>query len=239
MTARRLFALLFLVLIVSLFAVGELHLASAEDKAKETEKSKEADKPKDKAKDFEKIKELFKEVEKTKDKEPEKIKEMPKLSPDPIQELVGKNKDLVGVLVAALRDGDPEVRQTTAYTLVNLGKEAVPALTAALGDKDPELRANAAIVLGQFGKLAQDALPALLQAMKDPDPEVRRRVIYAISRIVEASSRLPSPEPVGGWAKAPGAGLIQTGGLADYRPRNPGLLSKPQVPKPLPPLERY
>jgi len=219
----------------ALAAYAQLQQALAEEQDKE--------KAKDKAP--EKIKELFKEVDKTKDKEPEKIKEMPKLKPDPVQELVGKNKDLIPVLVAALRDGDPEVRQTTAYTLVNLGKEAVPALTVALGNKDPELRANAAIVLGQFGKLAQEALPALLQAMKDPDPEVRRRVIYAISRIVEASSSLPSSENDWrrSWGKPqhdtmPAAAVVPT---SSGRPRDPGLLLKGQKepqPKPLPPLER-
>lgn len=166
------------------------------------------------------------------DKKVEKIKEKPVPVQEPLQMLLDKNKTLVPALIAALRDGDPEVRQTTAYTLVSLGKGAVPALTTALGDKDPELRANAANILGQFGKLAQDALPALLQALKDPDAEVRRRVIYAISRIVEASSSagLASREIVPTSAAMPRA--------VDPRPRDPGLLLPVRTPKPLPPLEQ-
>ncbi|MBL8797936.1 MAG: HEAT repeat domain-containing protein [Planctomycetia bacterium] len=214
MIARRLFTLVFLVLTLFLATTGEVHHATAVEQAKDKEKAKEP--------------------------EPEKIKELPKLKADPVQELVGKHKDLIPVLIAALRDGDSEVRQTTAYTLTQLGKEAVPALTAALGDKDPELRANAAIVLGQFGKQAQDALPALLHAMQDPDPEVRRRVIYAISRIVEASSREESDAWRGYATAATLVPVRQVSTVADYRPRDPGLMLKlppekqPPAPKRLP-----
>lgn len=138
------------------------------------------------------------------------------------------HKEIVPVMVEALRDADADVRKYAAATLIAIGRDAVPALLDAFKDKDSEVRANAAYVLGQMGPAAQEAVPVLLKAMKDDDTTIRRRVAFALHRLVRSSHDGMS---------MPGMPGMMGGGMAprpDYRPAtltvpDPGLVLPSEV----------
>ncbi len=94
------------------------------------------------------------------------------------------------MLIDGLEDKDGEVRQLVAAALVQIGANAVDPLVKVLQnkDKDAVARANAAYVLGQIGPSARQALPQLTKAMKDEDAQVRRRVAFALARVLVADS---------------------------------------------------
>jgi len=146
--------------------------------------------------------------------------------PPSMEDLLARNKELVPALIAGLKDGDSEVRVTSAYILVNIGKSAVGPLTETLKNKDRDMRANAAYVLSQFGRIAEEAIPELTAALKDEDAEVRRRSAYAISRIMEdlfvplPQSAPPPPPP----APPPGPDGPAQAGWTSPRSLNPSLL---------------
>src|SRR5262249_39590605 len=147
-------------------------------------------------------------------------------------------KDLIPALLDALKDNDADVRQSAASALASIGRPAIDPLVDVLRDKDQnkELRANAAYVLGQMGPHGQEALPALTKALKDDDKDVRRRVAFAIQRIVKdvgASGGMMGSGmmPPGGF---PGGGFPGAGGgpagrgptpPPDIKVADPGLLT--------------
>jgi HEAT repeat protein len=93
----------------------------------------------------------------------------------------------------ALKDDDPDVRNTAATVLGRYGaeaKEAVPALVESLKDKDKHVRRSAAYSLARFGRDANDAIPALKESLQDEDPKVREAAAYAIKEIQN-----PHPKP--------------------------------------------
>jgi HEAT repeat protein len=63
------------------------------------------------------------------------------------------------------------------------GAQVVPALIAALKDGESDIRWSAAIGLGYFGEQARDAIPALQEAQGDRDARVREAAGVALSRI--------------------------------------------------------
>jgi len=78
----------------------------------------------------------------------------------------------VPVLVTALSDDDPTVREEATWTLVGIGKPAVPRLTEALSHRDPKVRRAAAFILGRIGDRA--AVDPLLERVRDRDMVVAR-----------------------------------------------------------------
>jgi HEAT repeat protein len=90
----------------------------------------------------------------------------------------------VPTLIDALKDEDPDIRETAARILGNLGPQAdqaVPALTAALKDPDRGVSVQAAIALGKIGPRAKAAVPALFEALQDP--RVHEASMKALERI--------------------------------------------------------
>lgn len=78
----------------------------------------------------------------------------------------------VEILVPALRDPSPQVRQSAARALAEMGPAAapaVPALGAALYDSDGSVRQSAVDALARLG-----ALEELAKAASSADPNVRR-----------------------------------------------------------------
>jgi HEAT repeat protein len=96
-------------------------------------------------------------------------------------------------LIAALRDGDIEVRHYTAMALARLGPAAIGPLSEALKDANHYTRAGAAYALAQIGPEAQSATGPLLTALKDSSTLVRRQAAYALSKIVQPQSTSPEP----------------------------------------------
>src|SRR5260370_31785977 len=86
-----------------------------------------------------------------------------------------KNYSVPG-LTESLKDPDPGVRYTAAFTLGTYcadAREAVPALAETLKDPDKNVRAGAAYALAEIGPDALPAVPAPQEALNDPDPKVR------------------------------------------------------------------
>ena len=112
----------------------------------------------------------------------------------------------VGVLIKALADEEPLVRQKASEILRAIGEpavEAIPALTKLLSDKTSEVRLAAAKALWSVTKQADAVVPALSGLLIDKirptplDSEVRRRflqsVIEALGRIgPAATAAIPS-----------------------------------------------
>jgi HEAT repeat protein len=71
------------------------------------------------------------------------------------------------VLVKALKDTNPEVRETAAQTLEKIqATDAVPDLVALLDDPITDVRVRAGYALGGLGKAASSAEPAMREALK-------------------------------------------------------------------------
>ena len=94
--------------------------------------------------------------------------------------------------MAALMDGDVEIRRIAARGLSELGpdaREAVPAVIKALRDRDDQVRSGAAATLGNGGRLSIE-LPALTEALKDPAPAVQLSAVRAVARLGPAAKSL-------------------------------------------------
>lgn len=134
-------------------------------------------------------------------------------------------KEVISVMIDALSDADLEVRRYASATLVAAGREAVPPLLNVLKGDNEFDKGNAAYVLGLMGQQAQDALPELLKAFKTQNPQVRRRVAFAIHRLVRESrppygppavmgsgygmmSSMPPVMPPAGGASVPDPGFM-------------------------------
>jgi hypothetical protein len=103
--------------------------------------------------------------------------------------------DLPG-LIAALGDGEWNIREAAAQALAKKGTAAGPALTAletALEDEEWQVRRAAACALGNLGRAAKPALPALLVALGDEEWQVRRPAVFALGNLGRAArSALPA-----------------------------------------------
>jgi len=122
--------------------------------------------------------------------------------------LLGAQAQLVApVLVAALRDARPQVRQTAAFMLGQLGchttsatyvmpnkpedpvrravvTSGVPALCGVLRDSHAEVRRAAAIGLPLFGADAASAVPGLVQRLQDDEHvQVREAAAQALGQL--------------------------------------------------------
>jgi HEAT repeat protein len=106
---------------------------------------------------------------------------------------------IVPVLVQALRDADPVVRQVAARTLNRIHPNwpsfpsAVPTLLEALVDPNDDVCRIAATQLGRFGSTAESAVPVLLRALADTDREVCQRAARGLGLLGRyAASAVPA-----------------------------------------------
>jgi len=113
---------------------------------------------------------------------------------------VKAHKEVVAPMIdLMLHDPDEAVRYQAAYTLGNLGEEAVePLLNLIKGKgKGSKSKANAAYALGLVGPAASEAVPELLKELKGADTDYRRRLLFALYRIVgNARPGIPADVPV-------------------------------------------
>jgi HEAT repeat protein len=103
------------------------------------------------------------------------------------------------VLIKALADADPVVREKAAKTLGSIGEpaaEAAPALAKALADRSSEVRLSSAKALWNITKQPEEVVPALAELLKGKmfpapdDAEVRRRFLQSV---IEALGRIGAP----------------------------------------------
>jgi HEAT repeat protein len=113
-----------------------------------------------------------------------------------------KGDEAVRTLVQALRDEEPDVRNTALRLLHRVNSpSAVGPLTALISQSPhPRVRGEVARILGRMG--ATSSLPALKkQAAAEPDPEAARKINLAMARLGDGPARikvlegLASPEP--------------------------------------------
>lgn len=94
------------------------------------------------------------------------------------QDDIKKHPCLAPLLVDALSDPEPEVRQNAAYFLGQLGpvsEAVVPALARALADEAVWVVVSAAQSLWQFGSAAASAVPALILLLESGREHVERK----------------------------------------------------------------
>lgn len=97
---------------------------------------------------------------------------------------------IAALLVAAMGDADPMVRENVSQALARLGAEHAGDIAAALKDKDR--RETAVRTLARMGVDAKAAAPALAGLLRDPSPEFRREALFALASIGPPSaSSLP------------------------------------------------
>ena len=82
------------------------------------------------------------------------------------------------LLIAALSDGDRDVRRRVPLALVRLGATALDPLVNALSDDSSDIRDQAARALGQLGD--RRAVDPLLKALSGDDSRVRNRAAEAL-----------------------------------------------------------
>lgn len=98
------------------------------------------------------------------------------------------------VLLAALSDERPAVREAAAGAIGMLGdaasEEGVAALTVALSDSGPVVRRNALESLRDFGESSRAAVPEIKRLLEDPDERVQKAARKALEAI--APDELPA-----------------------------------------------
>jgi hypothetical protein len=93
------------------------------------------------------------------------------------------------VLVKALKDTNPKVRNTAAQTLEKIqAADAVPDLVALLDDPDKDVQVRAAYALGGMGKAASSAEPGLREAQKRASAQKNSMVEGSIQNALDEIS---------------------------------------------------
>jgi HEAT repeat protein len=108
--------------------------------------------------------------------------------------LAKKNKDLIPVLLASLKDESDEVGQWGAYVLSGFGEEVTPSLVKILKDKTSvTAQIHAAYALGLTDPRPKTAVPALVEALKENDWNLRKAAVKALGEIgPDAKPALPT-----------------------------------------------
>jgi HEAT repeat protein len=86
--------------------------------------------------------------------------------------LVAMGPEVLGILVAALDEADPQTRRAIGEILAAVGAEEW--LAERLQDRRSDQRRRAVEALGSMG--AEGSIPALIGRLDDPDPTIRARV---------------------------------------------------------------
>ena len=101
-------------------------------------------------------------------------------------------KEVVPVLIGALKDKEYIVRGKAALALGRIGpaaKEAAPVLIRALERGEDTFLVEAAYALGNIGPVTKDVVPALIKRLKDSDPGIRITTALALGRIGPAAKK--------------------------------------------------
>ena len=99
----------------------------------------------------------------------------------------------VPFLVAALKDSDPEIRGTAAYSMWSVGRNqeaiALPALIKTLDDPYPEVQVAAIRALRRFGNKAQAVIPKLTEFLGQK--ESAEAAMLALAGIMGTNESIP------------------------------------------------
>jgi hypothetical protein len=87
------------------------------------------------------------------------------------------------LMSVALGDRDEDVRVAAVILMQEEGVDAIPLLVQALEDRSPDVRQRAANALGALGEDASQAVPALVEALDDSSRPVRLAISGALTRI--------------------------------------------------------
>jgi HEAT repeat protein len=135
----------------------------------------------------------------------------PRMTPTEHALIGDRTPGSVALLVSALSDSKPEIREKAAQALyLNNDSTAVKPLIARLNDDSPGVRARAAEALSALH--AKESIPAIKKVLKDSHAEVRASAIGALSdlnaddsdRIFENALKDPSPDVRSSAARALG-----------------------------------
>jgi len=97
--------------------------------------------------------------------------------------LVAMGADAIDALTAGLSHENPQIRETSAWTLSEIAtpvKHVVPALISVLTDADENVRIVGSIALQELG---EPAVPYLIEALTAESAEIRLNAVYALGEI--------------------------------------------------------
>jgi len=103
------------------------------------------------------------------------------------------SREVFEILIKALNDKDPAVRNAAATTLGKLGKKAEPAvpnLIKALKDMNGQVRKNVVAALGSISPKAEGVLTALIEELNEKNPAIRAEVAKAFGQMREDSNKV-------------------------------------------------
>lgn len=95
-------------------------------------------------------------------------------------------KEATPMLVEAMKDPEPLVREHAAEALGDIGpdaKEAIPELVKALKDPDARVRRDAVRSLGQMGPAAKSAIESIRPLLQDKEDRVRKAACASLQQI--------------------------------------------------------
>jgi HEAT repeat protein len=98
-------------------------------------------------------------------------------------------KEAAPMLVEAMKDPEPLVREHAAEALGCIGpeaKETIPELVKALKDPDAHVRRDAVRSLGQMGPAAKSAIESIRPLLQDKDEKVRKAARTSLQQIEQS-----------------------------------------------------
>ncbi|MHC5209438.1 MAG: HEAT repeat domain-containing protein [Planctomycetota bacterium] len=104
-----------------------------------------------------------------------------------------EDPELIGHLIAAMRDRDEDVRHYAGLTLAYIGQDAVQPLVETLREApDVRSRTSAAWALSFMGAVGQEAVPALRAVLADEHEhkDVRYTARYALEQLTDEGGAL-------------------------------------------------
>ncbi|WP_238602635.1 HEAT repeat domain-containing protein [Fimbriiglobus ruber] len=102
-------------------------------------------------------------------------------------------REALPLLVNALSDTDPAVRENAAQAVGQMGPEALPHITGMLSHEDKYVRRNAVWALGKLGPLARGVWSELCTTLRDPDPRTASGAAQALGNMgADAVEAIPA-----------------------------------------------
>jgi len=111
-------------------------------------------------------------------------KELRKIAAKALGKIGAEAEYAVRDLTMVLKDENYHVRRAAAESLALIGSASVPVLVEALSNGDDDLPEMAAATLMKIGPAAKEAASALSKTVSAPDPKLRRQSIESLAAIL-------------------------------------------------------